>query len=55
MISITFVRKGSINCKQTLLQAMAWYRTGDKPLPKPVVITDAQIRDAYMRHQASMS
>ena len=30
---------------------MAWHRTGDKPLSKPMM---TQFNDAYMRHSASL-
>ena len=42
----------SIDNKSALVQVMAWQRTGDKPLPEPVM---TQITNVYMRHQASMS
>ena len=42
-----FNPKGPIDQKSTLVQAMAWRRTGDKSLPEPMLI---QITDAYMRH-----
>ena len=36
-ISLKFVPKGPINNKSALVQAMAWRRTGDKPLPEPIL------------------
>ena len=33
--------------KPALVQVMTWRRTGDKPLPVPMMI---QFTDAYMRH-----
>ena len=33
--------------KSALVQAVAWRRTGDKPLPEPMM---SQFTDAYMRH-----
>ena len=36
----------------SFVQVMAWRRTGDKPLHKPMM---AEFNDEYMRHQASMS
>ena len=33
--------------KSALVQVMAWRRTGDKPLPKPML---TQLADTYMRH-----
>ena len=46
-ISLKFVPKGLIYNKAALVQAMAWRRTGDKPLPEPMLI---QFTGAYMRH-----
>ena len=45
---LLFVLKGTIDNKVALVQVMAWHRTGDKPLPKPML---TQFADAYMRHQ----
>ena len=39
--------KGRINNKPTLVEVMAWRRTGDKPLIGPLL---AQFTDAYMQH-----
>ena len=36
-ISVKFVPKGSIDNKPALVQVMAWRRTGDKPLPEPMM------------------
>ena len=36
-ISLKFVPQGLIDNKSTLVQVMAWCRTGDKPLPKPML------------------
>ena len=46
-ISFKFVPKGSIDNKSVLVQVMAWHRTGDKPLPEPML---TQFTDDYMRH-----
>ena len=46
-ISLKFVPKEPIDSKPALVQVMAWRRTGDKPLPKPMM---AQFIDAYMQH-----
>ena len=46
-ISLKFVPKGPIDNKRALVQVMAWRRTGDKPLPEPML---TQFTDAYMRH-----
>ena len=46
-ISLKFVPKGPIDNKSALVQVMAWRRTGDKPLPEPML---TQFTDAYMRH-----
>ena len=35
-----------IDNKPALVQVMAWHRTGDKPLPEPML---TQSTDAYMR------
>ena len=45
-ISLKFVPNGPIDNKAALVQVMAWRRTGDKPLPEPML---AQFTDAYMR------
>ena len=45
-ISLKFVPKGPIDNKVALVQVMAWCRTGDKPLPEPML---TQFSDAYMR------
>ena len=45
--SMKFVPDGPIDNESALLQAMAWRRTGDKPLPEPTL---TQFTDAYMRH-----
>ena len=47
LISLKFVPNGSIDNRVALVQVMAWHRTGDKPLPEPML---AQFNDAYMRH-----
>ena len=36
-ISLKFVPKVSFDKMSALLQVMAWYLTGTKPLPEPVV------------------
>ena len=46
-ISLKFVSKGPIDNKSALVQVMAWRRTGDKPLPEPMM---SQFTDAYMRY-----
>ena len=50
-ISLKFVLKGPIY-KSALVQLMAWGRTGDKPLPGPMI---GQFSDAYMCLLASMT
>ena len=45
-ISLKFVAKGSIDKTVALVQVMARRRTGDKPLPEPML---TQFLDAYMR------
>ena len=46
-ISLKFVPGSAINNKPAMVQVMAWLRTGDKPLPKPML---TQFTDADMRH-----
>ena len=46
-ISPKFVPKGPVHNKSTLVQVMAWRRTGDKPIPEPMLI---QFTVAHMRH-----
>ena len=46
-ISLKYVPKGSVDNKPALFQVMAWRRTGDKPLPEPML---TQFIDTYMRH-----
>ena len=44
-ISPKIVFRSVIDNKPALVQVMAWRRTGDKPLPEPIL---TQITDAYM-------
>ena len=46
-ISLKFVPRSSIDSMQALVQVMAWCRTGDKPLPGPML---NQFTDVTMRH-----
>ena len=46
-ISLRFVPKDPINNNSALFQVTACRRTGDKPLPEPML---TQLTDAYMRH-----
>ena len=46
-ISEKFVPRSPIDNKPTLVQLMAWRRTGDKPLPEPVM---TQFIGTYMQH-----
>ena len=46
-ISLKLVPRRPIDNKPSLVQVMAWRRTGDKPLPEPMM---AMFIDAYMRH-----
>ena len=41
-----------LNNIRSLIQIMAWCRTGDKPLSEPMMF---KITDVYMRHSASMN
>ena len=36
-IALKFVPKGPIDNKSSLVQVMAWRRTGDEPLPEPML------------------
>ena len=51
-ISLKFIPEGSIDNKWALVQVMTWRRTGDKPLPEPML---AHFTDAYTRHSGEMS
>ena len=44
-ILLKFATKGEIDNKPALVQVMAWRRTGDKPLPEPML---TQINDVSM-------
>ena len=46
-ISLKLVPRSPIDNKPVLVQVMTWRRTGDKPLPEPMM---TQSIDAYMRH-----
>ena len=46
-ISLTLVPRSPIDNKSTFVQVMAWHRTGNKPLPEPMM---TQFIDAYMLH-----
>ena len=46
-ISLKFILRRPIDNNTALVQAMAWRRTDDKPLPEPML---TQFTDAYMRH-----
>ena len=46
-ISWKFIPKSPFHNKPTLVQVIAWRRTGDEPLPEPVMTKST---DAYMRH-----
>ena len=45
-ISLKLVPKGPIDNEPVLVQGTAWGRTGDKPLPEPMM---TQFTGAYMR------
>ena len=38
-ISLKFVPKGPINNNPSLVQIMAWCRSGDKPLSEPMIVS----------------
>ena len=46
-ISLKYVPRIPIDNKPALVQVMDWHRTGDKPLPGPMM---TQFICAYMRH-----
>ena len=46
-ISLKFVPRSPIENKLALVQVMAWRRSGDEPLPEPML---TQFTDTYMRH-----
>ena len=46
-ISLKFVPMSPIDNNLAMVQVMAWRRTGDKPLPEPMLTRST---DAYMRH-----
>ena len=46
-ISLKYFPMSPIDNKPALVQVMAWCRTGDKPLPGPMM---TQCNDAYMLH-----
>ena len=46
-LSLKFVPLSSIGNTPALSYVMAWRRSGDKPLPEPMM---TQLIDAYMRH-----
>ena len=46
-ISLKCVPRSSTGNKPALIQVMDWRRTGNKPLPAPML---TQLTDAYMRH-----
>ena len=51
-ISVKYVPRSPVVNKPVLIQVMDWRRTGDKPLPGPVM---TQFIDAYMRYKGEMS
>ena len=51
-MSLKFVPKDSVNKTPALVQIMAWRRTGDKPLSKPMLVC---FIDGCIRYSASMS
>ena len=52
-ISLKFVvPRGPIDNKPALVHVMAWRRTGDKPLPEPML---TPFSDAYLLHKRGMS
>ena len=47
-----FVPKGPTDNKPSYVQVMAWYWTGDQPLPELMI---TQFTDAYTQHWGEMS
>ena len=47
-MSLKCFTKCPVDNKPALIQVMAWRRTGDKPLHKPMM---AQVTNAYIRHK----
>ena len=48
-ITLKFIPRGPIDNKPALVQVMAWRRTGNKPLNKPML---TQFTDAYNEYYA---
>ena len=46
-ILLKLVPRSPIDNKSPFVRVMAWCRTGDKPLPEPMM---TQVTDAYMLH-----
>ena len=46
-MSLKFVPKGPIDNKSAMIQVMAWWQTGDKPLPEAMM---NQFTNPYMQH-----
>ena len=46
-ISLNFIPRRPIDNEPALVQVMAWWRRGDKPLSELMM---TQLTDAYMRH-----
>ena len=46
-MSLKFVSRSPIDNNPALVQEMDWRRTGDKPLPEPML---TRLTGAYMRH-----
>ena len=51
-MSLKFVPRNPIENNAALVQAMAWRRTGDKPLSESIM---TQYTDTYMQHYGEMS
>ena len=51
-ISLKFIPRGPIDNRAALVQVIAWHRTGDKPLPEPMM---TQFTDVYMRHKEGVN
>ena len=51
-VSLELVHRSPIDNTPALVRVMAWSRTGNKPLPEPMM---TQFTDAYMWHLGEMS
>ena len=50
--SLKYIPNGPVNNYSSLVEMMAWRRSGDKPLSQPMIV---YLTGGYRRHSASMS